>query len=397
MSRSAHSQPAADQCPYCGHEITHDEFLKIQARIEKEQQAKFETQTKQLNAKHMEAMSELRKEFAGRDQTFKAQLAASEEAHKKALEAKVKEAEAAQAAARKAEREKVEREHQATVQKLNSERNALAADRKKFEDAKDAQRLTQQRELDKQREVLNADFEKKILAEKAASEKVTHRLQTKLADVQRQLENKSNEEAGDGAEVELYNDLKLSFPDDVITRVGKGKPGADVIHEVHVDGRLCGKIVYDSKNRNDWKAQYVEKLRQDQLAEKADHAILATRKFPKDTKELSILDGVMMINPARAVALAHIVRDSIIQVSCTKLSEHGKKEKRDKLYEFITSTRCANQFARFSQEVDHLRQIDEVEKNQQEKNRRDRAKHVGEMEKTVLGELQREIHDILEA
>lgn len=195
----------------------------------------------------------------------------------------------------------------------------------------------------------------------------------------------------------MYNELKLEFTDDVITRVGKGKTGADIIHEVHVDGRPCGKIVYDSKNRNDWKAQYVEKLRQDQLAEKADHSILATRKFPKDTKELAIRDGVMMINPARTVALARIVRDAIIQVSSTKLSEQGKKEKRDKLYEFITSTRCANQFARFSQEVGHLREIDDVEKSQQAKNRRDRAKHVGEMEKTVLGELQREIHDILGA
>ena len=75
--------------------------------------------------------------------------------------------------------------------------------------------------------------------------------------------------------------------------------------------------------------------------------------------------------------------------------EQGKKEKQAKLYEFVTSTRCMNLFARFSDEVEHLHELDEKEKTQQEKMRNDRAKHVGEIKKTVLGELKREIHDVL--
>ena len=35
MATAAHSHQTAEaeeSCPYCGHEITHDEFLEIQAR-----------------------------------------------------------------------------------------------------------------------------------------------------------------------------------------------------------------------------------------------------------------------------------------------------------------------------------------------------------------------------
>lgn len=374
---STQQNPATDTCPYCGHDITHDELLNIESRIEKEQAEKFAKQAKHLSAKHMGEMSELRKQLIAKDQDNEKQAAAAAEA------------------ARREERERLKNENETEAKKLTAQRDQLKADRKKLDDQKAQQELEHEREKETLKKVLTADFEKQILSQRAANDKENQRMQSKLEDMKRQLEKKSNEELGDGAEVDLYNELKAAFPDDVITRVKKGVAGADIKHEVHVDGRYCGKIVYDSKNRANWRAKYVEQLRNDQLSEKADHAILATRKFPQNTKELAIRDGVLMINPARAVALAQVLRDAVIAVSSVKLSESGRADKQQKLYEFVTSSRCTNQFARFGEEVAHLRQIDEREKTQQEKNRRDRARHVGEMEKTVLGELQREMHQIL--
>ena len=376
MSQAAHShraKEAADACPYCGHEITHDEFLAIETRIAKEQQEQFDAREKQLNAQHMAKVSELHKQLAAKDKAAERQAEA----------------------ARKAEREKIETERAAEILKFDEERKALDAERKTIADQEAAKEAAHQAELAKQRKVLNADHEKKQLEQKAAWDKENYRSQQTLADLQRKLEKKSNEELGDGAEVNLYNDLKSAFPDDVIHKVKKGVAGADIKHEIHVDGRLCGKIVYDSKNRNDWKHKYVEQLRNDQLAEKAEYAILATRKFPRSIREMTVCDGVALVNPARAVVLASLLRDAVIQLSSAKLSEEGKKEKQAKLYEFVTSTRCMNLFARFSDDVEHLRKLDEKEKTQQEKMRNDRAKHVGEIQKTVLGELKREIHDVL--
>ena len=73
----------------------------------------------------------------------------------------------------------------------------------------------------------------------------------------------------------------------------------------------------------------------------------------------------------------------------------GRAQRINGRYEFVTSTRCATLFARVEGEVCHLRELDETEKAHQEKIRKDRSKHVGEIEKTVIGELQREINRIL--
>ena len=82
--------------------------------------------------------------------------------------------------------------------------------------------------------------------------------------MERQIQRKTSQDLGDGAELDLYEILRESFPDDRITRVQKGQPGADIHHEVMYKGQCCGKIVIDSKNRHGWQNAFVTKLRQDQ-------------------------------------------------------------------------------------------------------------------------------------
>ena len=65
------------------------------------------------------------------------------------------------------------------------------------------------------------------------------------------------------------------------------------------------------------------------------------------------------------------------------------------MFEFITSVNCSNLFQQVVNEIENLRALDVKEKTQQEKMRSDRAKHVAEVEKTVLGTLQDEINKIL--
>lgn len=398
MNQTAHSHvtdKAAEACPYCGHEITHDELVAIEQRIQQETQERFVARERQLNVQHMAEKSELHKKMAAKDDVSKARLTAEQDKHEKALAEKDRVAEKQAEAARAAERAKIEKDRLDEKEMLANERKVLEAERKKIADEEVARKKENQAALDKQRDVLNDNFEKKRLADLADSDRKNIRLQQKLEEAQRQLENKSNEELGDGAEVQLYNDLKVAFPDDVITRVKKGVAGADIKHEVHVDGRFCGKFVYDSKNRNDWKTAYAEQLRKDQLAEEADHAILATRKFPTKEREMTGRNGVYLVNPARAVVLAGFLREALVRLSTVKMSEQGKKDKQTKLYEFITSANCANLFQRVADEVENLRKLDVKEKTQQEKMRSNRAKHVAEVEKTVLGTFQNQLNKIL--
>jgi hypothetical protein len=69
--------------------------------------------------------------------------------------------------------------------------------------------------------------------------------------------------------------VAVAFEGDRIRRVEKGAEGADIIHEIVEAGKTVGKIIYDSKNRGNWKSEYATKLCKDQIAEKAEFAILS--------------------------------------------------------------------------------------------------------------------------
>jgi hypothetical protein len=157
--------------------------------------------------------------------------------------------------------------------------------------------------------------------------------------MQRALDKKSNEELGEGAEIDLFEALKQDFPEDKITRVKKGTAGADIIHVVLVQGRECGTVIYDSKNHKQFRNDHVAKLKIDQLAAKAEHAILSTHCFPKGAGQLHLQDGIVLANPARVVMIAAMIRKHLIQVHTLRLSGIEREHKTAALYDYITSDR----------------------------------------------------------
>lgn len=216
--------------------------------------------------------------------------------------------------------------------------------------------------LTEQCDALNADKDQALSIERAKAFGQTQKLIEKVAALQRQLENKTAEELGEGAEVDLFEELKFEFAEDNISRVAKGEAGADIIHTVMVNGRECGKIVYDSKNRQAWRSDYVSKLRKDQLAAKADHAILVSCPFPSGSKQLHVHDSVIVVHPARIVALMQIIRDQVVMVAGLRISEGGRAQKMSTLYDFITSNQCNHLLDQVDQLSDDLLELDVKEK-----------------------------------
>jgi hypothetical protein len=118
-------------------------------------------------------------------------------------------------------------------------------------------------------------------------------------------------------------------------------PGADIIHEVIENGKVCGKIVYDSKKRAAWKVEYATKLCTDKIAEGAQHAILSLLKFSSDAKQLDVREGVILANPARVKAIAEILREHVVQTHTLRLSNKEREKKQGELYSYIVSGRFA--------------------------------------------------------
>ncbi|HEX6000635.1 MAG TPA: DUF2130 domain-containing protein [Hyphomicrobiaceae bacterium] len=227
-----------------------------------------------------------------------------------------------------------------------------------------AARIAEMQEgLLRQKEDLQRENEKAILAEKSKVLKLT----ADLADLQRKLEGKTAHELGEGSEIDLFEQLRSAFETDRIQRVPKGVNGADVIHEVIHNGRTCGKIIYDAKNRDAWQNNFAVKLNADKLAQGADHAILSSNKFPRDKREIHLQDGVIVANPARVSAIVEILRDQLVRLHELRVSNEERGSKTEELYTFITSEHCKQLIAQVETQAGKML---ELETKEQEAHRR---------------------------
>ena len=245
--------------------------------------------------------------------------------------------------------------------KAVAEANALAAEHqaqslKETYEAQLTERLNEQREAFEraQTEALNSErssaFEKHL------------KLSNKVEELQRALDNKTAEELGEGAEIDLYEVLKCDFEGDRIERIHKGQPGADILYTVIHNGKECGSIIYDSKNHKAWRKDFVTKLAANQMAAKAEHAILSTRKFPEGTRHVHVQDGVILAAPSRVAAIVQIIRQHIVRNHTLRLSDQARTQKTAAMYSFITSQRCSDLLARIDTHTDDLLDLQIKEK-----------------------------------
>jgi hypothetical protein len=204
-------------------------------------------------------------------------------------------------------------------------------------------------------------------AEKQRSYAEKLKLTEQLEDMKRRLEKKTAGDLGDEAELDLFDALKREFAGDQIARVPKGRTGPDIIHRIVHNGTVCGTIVYDCKNHRRWLNHFTTKLRKD--AEAADHAVLVTTVFPAASQQrlLATKDGVLIVAPHMAVAVAHLLRRQTIQIHGLRLTNEGRAEKAQQLYAFVTSDRANHLWSKIAGATNELLALDHSEKITHEK------------------------------
>lgn len=224
--------------------------------------------------------------------------------------------------------------------------------------------LSEQHEavLNEQREILETAKTAEINAIKAKAFEDNQKQVDKLTAELRALEKKTNDELGEGAEIDLFETLKAEFTEDDIVRISKVAGGADIRHTVMLRGKACGTILYDSKNRGQFRFEHAAKLKADQISDKADHAILSTHKFPEKMRHLHIHDGVVLASPARVVAVATLIRQHVILTHTLRMSNAERESKTEALYDFISSDRCTQYLAAVDRHAEELLQMQVKEK-----------------------------------
>jgi hypothetical protein len=241
----------------------------------------------------------------------------------------------------------------AETAKINAEREAKAL--------KENQENILNDRLQEVRESLEKDKASALNARDAKHFEENQKLKDKLDEALRKLEQKTAAELGEGAEVDLFEELKDLFEGDRVRRVPKGTPGADIIHEIMEGGKICGKIVYDSKKRARWATEYATKLCEDKIAEGADHAVLSLLKFPADARQLDVRDGVILANPARVAVIAGILRDFVVRAYSLRLSSQERETKKGELYAYITGERFRQQMDSIETQTGKLLDVDVAE------------------------------------
>jgi hypothetical protein len=294
---------AEAQRPYCGQPISRKEFKQIQARIEAD----------------------------GRERLAKVETALQQRFARDMAQAEAKRI--------------------AEIKTLKANQEAVIA-----------ARLKTQREASEKKlaEAVNAE------RTKAYDERML--LDARLQGLQRRLQRKTSNELGDEGELDLFQELKREFPNDEIERVKKGKEGGDIIHQIIGPmGQTCGKIIYDVKNTSRFMSKYLTKLRADQLREEADHAVLCTQAFPAGSQQLAVVNGVVIAHPARAMAVANLLRRQIVQVHALRLDKQGREQKAQALYAFMISPRAAELWDEIAKATEGFRALDLSEKTAHEK------------------------------
>ena len=298
------------KCPKCGELISVDDVLthQVEEKIKKEFEARQKVKDQELASRlFKEAKAEAEKEQSSKTTLLEEQLKSKDEKLAQATKNEVE---------------------------LRKEKLKLEEEKRTFE-------------LEKMRQLEEA---KKTIVEEAAknaAEKqqyVIAQLKKQLTDatkakdeLARKLEQGSQQTQGEVLELELEEVLRNEFPQDEIVPVPKGVTGADIVQKV-IDrsGRECGQIVWESKKTKAWSEGWIQKLKDDQRAIKADLAVIVSVALPEDVKGFVFRNGVWICDIKLVTALATAIRMNLEALTREKAMSVGKNEKMEVLYAYLT-------------------------------------------------------------
>ena len=322
-----------ERCPWCGSTISHDKFLQIQNAIREEE----------------------RRKLALAEKTLKAQM----------------------------------------EQKLFAERKAIAAERAKLAQVTAQAEKQRLKEIAEVRRILQKDREQALLKKDAEFARERDAMQKKISDMTRQISRKSPAEIAEGAEIDLYDELRAAFPDDEMVRVQRGKAGGTILQEVRYKGIPAGRILIDSKQRAAWQHAFATKLRQMQTETAADYAILSTAVFPAGRREMFIDSGVIVVAPARVAVLIDVLRRALISMHVAKLSDAERADKLSDLFRFITSPAFRKKLAEAENLAGEALELDVQEKRAHDNVWKKRGMVLSRI-KHVLREIDTDVSAIIE-
>jgi len=222
--------------------------------------------------------------------------------------------------------------------------------------------------LRREQENLMKTFEDKYDLKMKEYEKIISDLNKKLEDAQRSALQGSMQLQGEIQELELERILREMFPFDDVRQVKKGQRGADVVQIVRNEfGRTCGKILYESKRTKNFDKNWISKLKEDNLEEKADVLVIVTQAMPDGTENYFFEDGVWICHFSDIYAFAKVLRLLVLEIYKVASFNENRGTKMELIYQYLTSNEFAQTFESIIKGFVELKQSYEEEKLKMQK------------------------------
>ena len=304
------------KCPKCGTAIKLSEAISrdieadIKKKYEKEMELRLQEERKRLEIKVKKEVEE-----SQRLEIFdlKAQLA------------------------EKAKRLEQAEQHELELRKRQ---RALEEKEKAFE-------LEMNRKLDIERQQIKEkamrEVEEMYKLKDLEKDKQINDMRRKIEELKRKADQGSQKIQGEVLELELEELLKNEFPFDDIDPISSGIKGADIIQTVKTQaGRVCGKILWETKRTKNWNDGWIQKLKDDQRNAKADLAVIVSEVLPEGFHHFRQIDNIWVTDIPSAISLGLALRTLLIQVARTKSIQAGKEETKDIVYNYLTGSEFRN-------------------------------------------------------
>jgi Uncharacterized protein conserved in bacteria len=329
-------------CPKCGH------VFNVEEVISKQIEEKYKTE---LNSK----ISEIENNYQRKEQNIlylEKQLKQKELDIDKAIEAKLQ-SESAKRERQIKERLSLEYDEQIKlltdenetgkkqIQLLNRTKIENEQLKRKLEEQKDSIEAEYEQKLTERLKEATTDIKKKeserVELKLREKEEVINSMKEQMEEMKRKAEQGSMQLQGEVQELVLEEVLKEMFPYDVISEVAKGMKGADVMQTVK-NNKLaeCGKILYESKRTKKFSDEWIDKLKNDAIAAKADVCIIVTEALPEGMEKIGSKDGVWICSFNDFKGLVIVIREYLIKVQEVYSAQSNTGDKMQMLYNYLT-------------------------------------------------------------
>jgi hypothetical protein len=262
---------------------------------------------------------------------------------------------------------------------------------RRLESDREADRLKNEAALKESQEKIRTEEKERAYEEHRLKllekEKQLQDARDDAARLRARLEQGSQQTQGEVLELDLEAQLRQLFPGDDILPTRTGARGADIRQVVRTPlGEVCGTILWEAKNTQQWQATWPGRLKENMLSAAADHGVLICANTPDSVGAMGHLETrAWAAQPRAAATLAAILRQTLMHTHAVTALNANKGERIEALSRYITGPEFRLRIEALQEFFANLQEDDEKERTWMTRKWARREKQIRMVVDNVLG------------